>query len=263
MPGGFWLRSRVRKVARANGFTLLELLVVITIVSLLAAIVLVTIAKVRVTCKSFVCKNNLKTIAFEFIQFADDFAHPYRGESERFGRAGFHVEDFQERLYRIAEFWDRSGLGQVPYEPSSEPMMCPAGPRTLWRSSGQPCSGKAVGPAGNVSLGFNMRLHLASVQIRDRWVFRQVRLTHRILDHPLVPLAFDVDGAMAEQRSVLPYYSAPPAGDAGLYASSGFWFPASRHGDKVNAAFVGGHVLSSGRAQTQSGWDWKYQHPPG
>ncbi len=262
MPGRFWHQVRQPGLARASGVTLLELLVVVTIISVLASVVLATLGRVRATSRSFVCKNNLKTIAFEFIQFADDFAHPWRGDSERFGRSGFRIEDFQEKLYRIDEFWDGPHSGQTAYEASAEPMICPAGPRELERSSGQPCSERAVGPVRNVSIGFNMRLDRASVQFRSRWVLQPIRLTHRILDHPSVPLAFDLDGAAADERGVLPYYSAPAAGDGGMYAGGAFWFPASRHANKLNAAFVGGHVLSSREPENQPGWDWQYQHPP-
>ena len=244
------------------GYSLIELLVTITIIAILASIVLVTLAKVRSTAKSFVCKNNLKTVAFEFIQFADDLSPTDRGDSEALGRNAFHIEDFQEKLYRIDEFWGPDPAGQRPYKPSAQPLMCPGGPKQLLRSAGLPCSNGAVGPARNVTIGFNMRLDRASVRMGGRWILRKVRLTHRVLEHPSVPLAFEVDGEQADRNRRIPYYAAPPAGDPGLYGDGTFWFPKTRHGRRVNAAFVGGHVLSAPRPENQADWDWRYQHPP-
>ncbi|HOW19625.1 MAG TPA: type II secretion system protein, partial [Phycisphaerae bacterium] len=102
----FGRRNRRGRTPTAAGFTLLELLTVSAILVVLVGIMAAAVGKVRGTSRAFVCKNNLKTVAFEFFQFADDYAHPYRGDSDD-GRPGFRIDDFQERLYRIAEFWDR------------------------------------------------------------------------------------------------------------------------------------------------------------
>ena len=269
MPRTSGHQSRGRGRAGTVGFTLIELLVVVTIVSVLVGVVLATLAKVRATSWSFVCKNNLKTVAFEFVQFADEFHHPDRGDSEKFGRGRFDVEDFLEKLYRVSEFWDTPGPEQADCDPSEEPMMCPAGPRILQRRSKLPCYKYAVGPADNVSVGINMRLDRASLQIAGRWILAPVLLTPRLREHASVPLAFDVDGAAAAERRLLPYYAAPPAGDEGQYADGRFWFPALRHAGKLNTVFVGGHVLSSPDPENEPGWDWDYQdtsncyHPGG
>jgi prepilin-type N-terminal cleavage/methylation domain-containing protein/prepilin-type processing-associated H-X9-DG protein len=251
---------RVRASA-AGGFTLLELLVVIVILVVLVGMLAATIAKVRGATKTFLCKNNLKTVAFEFFQFGDEFARPYRGGSDD-GRPGFHIDDFQERVYRVAEFWDGGGASQADYDPASQPLMCPAGPRPLQRRAGLPCQAYAVTPAENVSVAFNMRLARASVTIQGRPVLRDVRLGRQIFKYGSVPLAFDVDGREAVRRNVLPYYSAPPAGDAGKYADGLLWFPATAHEGKVNVCFVGGHVLSSSSPETEPAWNWKYQPTP-
>lgn len=256
---GFPQRSRPRGIRRA--FTLLELLVVVSIISLLTGILISTVMKVRGSARDFVCKNNLKTVAFNFLQFADEYSHPYRGDSDRFGRGAFEIEDFQERVYGIAEFWKVSGLAQVPYEPSKQPLMCPSGPQTLSKQAGVPCEDYAVTPAENVSVAFNMRLHRASVRLGGRSVLDPVQLTPRLQEHPAVPLAFDVDGAVAADLGLLPYYSAPPAGDTSWYGTGQFWFPSSRHAGQVNACFVGGYVLSARKPASAPGWDWRYQPP--
>ncbi len=241
--------------------TLLELLVVIAIIGILAALLLTTLAQVRAAGRSVECKNKLKTVALEFTQFADDFSHPFRGDSEKFGRSGFYADDFQERLYGVHEFWPQKGITRDTYDPAAQPLMCPAGPTELHRQAGLPCPQYPVTPAENVSVALNKRLDSASVRLAGRPVLRKVRLSGKILQHPNVPLAFDVDARVAADRGVLPYYAAPPASDAGHYGSGVFWFPALRHGRQMNTAFVGGYVLSS-PAPERAGWNWSFQPPP-
>ena len=246
----------------AAGFSLLELLVVVAILIILIGIMAGAVGKVRRTSKAFVCKNNLKTVAFEFFQFADEYAHPYRGDSED-GHPGFRIEDFQERLYRVAEFWDRPNVTEADYDPTAQPLICPSGPQALRRRAGLPCQGYAVGPPENVSVGFNMRLARASISVAGRSVLVDVRVEKQILQYGSVPLAFGVDGRTAVRRGVLPYYAAPPAGDTSKYASGLFWFPSGNHDGRTNVCFVGGHVLSSPSPEKEPGWNWKYQPRPG
>lgn len=243
----------------ATAFTLLELLVVIALIAILMAVTLTSLVRAREAGRDFACRSKLKTVALEFLQFADDFAHPDRGDSEQLGRRGFYIEDFQERLYGISEFWDAPAGAVETYRPAEQPLMCPSAPRVLEKRSRLPCSSYAVGPAENVSVGINMRLYRTSRRIGSRPVLVPVRLSGRILDRPAVPLAFDVNAALAADRGVLPYYSAPPAGDTGRYGSGLFWFPGSRHGQRVNACFVGGYVLSTKIPERESGWDWRHQ----
>ena len=206
----------------SRGFTLLELLIVVVIVGALLAIVGTSLAKARAAAKNVMCMNNLKTVAHEFIQFADDHTHPDRGDSERYGARVFRLEDFQEKIYRIDEFWDGGGAAESDYDLSEQPLMCPAGPGTLQRQRWLPCSQLAVTPARNVSIGFNMRLDQISTVVNGWPRLQRTLLTSRIRSHPHVPLAFDVDGVSADASGVLPYYSAPPADDLGLYGSGRF-----------------------------------------
>jgi hypothetical protein len=239
----------------------LELLVVVAIIALLVALLVSALGKVRGTSRSVVCMNNLKTIAFDFSQFADDRIHPWRGDSERYGQNRFRIEDFQEQLYRIDEFWDGGSANREAYDPDETPMMCPAGSKKLERERARACSEYAVTPTQNVSIGFNMRLDQVSRNVAGWWRLQRVRLSDRILEHPSVPLAFDVDGAAGDDQGVLPYYSAPAAGDEGMYGSGRYWFPALRHNDRLNAVFIGGHVLRSPAPETAPGWQWAYQPP--
>ena len=62
----------------ARGLTLMELLVVVSIVALLLSILLPTVSAVRSQAKNVRCMVNLRNIAFEFRLFADDGNHADR-----------------------------------------------------------------------------------------------------------------------------------------------------------------------------------------
>ncbi len=247
---------------RRRAFTLVELLVVIAIIALLISILSGALNGARAAARSFVCKNNLKTVALEFNLFAQDLnpVDPF-GDSGGFGRR-FEIETFQERIYGVHEFWDVRDGAYKEYEPKTQPLMCPSGSPELVARPGLPCSQGAVGPAANVSVAFNRRLKDASRKSGERWLRVPVWLKESILDHPAVPLAFDVDGAAADARHEAPFYAAPAAGDdGGMYAGGALWFESQRHRGQLNAAFIGGYVLSSSRPAHEPGWNWRYQPP--
>lgn len=244
-----------------RAYSLLELLVVVAIIALMIALLGGTLGKVRGAARSFECKNKLKSVAFEFFQFADDFSAAYRRGGSGASGKGFHIDNFQEKIYGVDEFWNVQSATSQTYEPSRQLLMCPSGPKKLQRHSNLPCEQYPVTPVENVTMAFNMRLRKASVFLGGRPVLKDVRLSSRILRQPSVPLAFDVDGVVAAGNRILPYYAAPPAGDAGVYGRGQFWFPSLRHGS-VNACFIGGHVLSSARPDKASGWNWRFQPEP-
>ena len=240
-----------------RGVSLVELLVVVAIISILLAILAGSVGAARRTAQAFMCKNNLKTIAFDFNIFADDLSQPDRGDDA--DEVGFDIETFQESVYKIDDFWDRSGEVEAGFPDHEQPMICPAAPQDLHRRAGIPCGSGAVLPYINVSVAFNKRLEQVSEQIGGRWVLRPVQLDSHVLEHPQMPLAADVDGALADAQGKLPYYTAPAADDPGLFGGNRFWFPSFRHGSRVNACFIDGHVSSSNHPADAPGWDWAYQ----
>ena len=253
---------RAGAAAYRPGFTLLETLVVVSIISMLAAVLLPALSAVRQRMHTLKCLSNLRSVAFQFQLFAEGTAAEGRGESARFGPNRFHANDFQESVYRLDEFWEPAGAVSSILDGDEEPVLCPAGSRQLVRHSGFPCGKDAVSPAQDVSLAMNMRLHRAVRGVGGRPLLMSEATTFvraDILSHPYVPLIMDVDGLAATRRGLDPFYTAPPVpGDASPYSNGRFWMPSSRHRGLTNVAFVGGHVLSSLHPERET-WDWQYQ----
>jgi len=246
----------------ARAFSILELLVVISIIALLTAIVLPALQSGRAAAQDLKCRANFRSVTMEFSLFADPGSGINRGNSESLGPKVFRLDDFQESIYRIAEFWD-GPASAVPRSitANAQPLMCPSGPTQLEKRWQVPCDAGAVGPARNVSVGFNMRLRQKNRIINGQAYAVNAFLTDKTLQFPDTPLLFDVDGGVAQQQGLFPYYSAPPLGGTpanDVFSSGRFWFPAARHRGRVNVGFVGGHVLSSASPLEESWWRWDY-----
>src|SRR5213593_2420962 len=86
LPGNRSARKRAgRPAALLSGFTLLELLVVIVIVSVLAALLLPALAKAREQGRASVCRNNMRQLALAMTLYADDNSDylPWPGDVDR------------------------------------------------------------------------------------------------------------------------------------------------------------------------------------
>ncbi|MFQ5489860.1 MAG: prepilin-type N-terminal cleavage/methylation domain-containing protein [Phycisphaerae bacterium] len=252
--------SRHWRAVRA--FTLIEMLVVVFIISLLLTILMPALSKVRADMKMLKCSSNMRNIAFKFQLFAEGENAEGRGDSDRRGRRSFFVNDFQESLYRIDEFWDKGKSSTGTLTSSEELMLCPAGAPQLDKRRGFPCSSAAIGPPDDISLAVNMRLYRAEIEFMGRRVLAPVASTsvrRDVLSHPYVPLMLDVDGEDALARRVQPFYTAPAVDETpGPYSDGGLWMPSKRHGGRTNVVFVGGHVLTSQDPASEP-WDWAYQ----
>ncbi len=244
-----------------SAFTLVELLVVLSIIAILIAILMPALGASRSAARDLECKSRLRSVASEFIMFADATAGVRRGESDRYGADRFRIEDFQEKIYGVHEFWSGPDETSQEIARTQASLVCPSAGGPLNRIAGVPCSDGAIGPQENVSTGFNKRLERKTEVVSGWTVQRPVYLTSKILNQPDVPLVFDVDGAAAVENGQLPYYSAPGITNdktVDLFESGDFWFPAKRHGGQLNVAFVGGHVLASKEPVSEPYWRWGY-----
>ncbi len=251
-------RSAGRRV-RPRAFTMIELLVVISVIVILLSLLMPALGKGLEAARSFKCQTTVRGIAFDFAMFADKQLHGSRGnDSAIYGPNRFSLETFIESEYCIDEFWC---FGDVPlYENTSsdDRMRCSevSGPVTLRKDV--PCREGAVGPSQNVSYAFNLRLLRAEYKgPRGRPRMREVQLSSLILARSDVPLVIDADGEAAAVRDALPHYVAPSLDSQGPLAGDRYWFPSSRHSKKTNVGFVDGSVRSSFNPEAFSGWSYK------
>jgi prepilin-type N-terminal cleavage/methylation domain-containing protein len=258
---------------RLTGFTLVELLVVLAIIAVLLSLIAIAIRSVRDEAKTLVCMNNMRATALAFRLFADPYARPDRGDSEAlFGRR-FSAWDFLESQYRASEFWPTASEleeGRFVYRQGRDVVLCPAAPGPLaCVSPGFSLeSGRAVAPPEHVGYAMNRRLLFAPFESNGYQAARFVTIGEDVLDHPNVPLLFDVDApaAVARWGAAGPFFSAPAGKTPSIYDGTPthpapYWFPARRHHGKMIVSFVGGHLLATKDALADSRWDWNY-HPP-
>lgn len=250
----------------ATAFTLIETLVVVSIIAILLTLLMPSLSNARSQMKTLKCTSNMRNIAFTFQLFNEGETAEGKGDSERLGSGRAYINDFQDSLYRVDEFWSNEGSDQVVMEARNEIMLCPAGTSQLTKKRGFPCGSEAIGPVDEVTVAMNMRLYRAVIQFGNFNLLAPVQATQlrrNISNHPYVPLAIDVDAKVALSKGADPYYIAPPLGEeGGPYATGMYWSPSDRHGGKTNVAFVGGQVLSSKNPQRES-WNWAYQADTG
>ncbi len=240
----------VRQHRRA--FSLIEMLVVFAIIAALVGLLMTAVSASRRAGLRLRCISQMHQVAFEFRMFADDWTVKWRGDSEILGPGQFHIEDFKDYIYGVDEFWDAGPTARLTVDPTRQPMMCPAGPDLLYRQKQATAFQPTVFPERNISLALNRRLW------RDGVVPGVTRVTSKILDHPNVPVVFDVDGEAAMAAVGESLYAAPLVKPGDDYWMGAYWQPAFRHGGSINVAFVGGHVASSKKPLEERSWAWGY-----
>ena len=92
------------------GFTLIEVLVVITIVSLLTAIVVPSLHRARSMTKALLCKNNLRNLYLGQMMYTHDY-NDWLASVERTRRLGGHWPFRATKGYRSP--YDRRGLPET------------------------------------------------------------------------------------------------------------------------------------------------------
>lgn len=246
-----------------RGFTLVELLATIAIVSLLLGLLVPALASSMTAARAFECQMALRSVAFDFNVYADESLHGDRGDDTRYLPDGrFRLETFIESQYRVDEFWAwgaRTNTHTLPDVGGNDPLRCSEVRSDVVVRRSTSCSQGAVGPPESVSYGFNARLHRPE-RIDANGVARAQPVTLRtsILNNTQIPLLWDIDGEDAWAKGNQPIFSAPAMDSQQVFANDRMWSPSMRHGGKMQVAFIDGHVVATSKPLDHDDWQWGF-----
>lgn len=142
------LRPRGARAHRSAGFTLIEILVVIVIISLLAAILFPVFTRVREKARQATCQSNLKQIALAVTQYSQDYDERYpMGEVYPWNNTDKACAVTAAKEQGITPYKTLSATGGTPtwmgaiysYTRNTQMYYCPSGPTTAdainWKNS--------------------------------------------------------------------------------------------------------------------------------
>ncbi|HEX3599496.1 MAG TPA: DUF1559 domain-containing protein [Lacipirellulaceae bacterium] len=216
---------RRHRTTRRSGFTLLELLVTVSIITMLIAILVPAIMQARAVSRRTVCQSNLKQWALA-VQMYADARHgqlPYRGQGVQPTTRLNAMDDWINALPHFAEssaYVDLVSAGKKPNAGDSSIWVCPDAVR-IDESRAEdlyPAVASQIDQTTFFSYGMNMALSTPYMGRPDR--------IDRI--GPLQLMVFMTD-SLGPSCSVFPHKY--------------FYSPIARHiGNTVNIAFMDGRV---------------------
>jgi len=237
---------------RSRAFTLVELMVVISVISLLMAILMSVLTAARVQAYSVVCKSNLRQLLLANLGYANEHdGHFVPAASDMWNQAGCH------RWHGLRKNLDE------PFDPARGPLagyladgkvrQCPGRTRFVKDGNWNESFEKGCGGYGYNMVYVGSRLWQSGINSVEEFRSAYERTTCiSEMGRPAKVLMF-ADCAMARDGNRLIEYSfaEPPLvvydGQpiTGSYMSPSIHF---RHSQKTNAAWADGHIDSRAMA---------------
>ncbi len=106
-------RRSASSASARSGFNLIELLAVVVILAILAAVLLPALAKAREQGRSSVCRNNMRQLALAMILYSDDNSDylPWPGDTDRNWQPDWVYGGQPETYPQNPEMWKDPGFG--------------------------------------------------------------------------------------------------------------------------------------------------------
>ncbi|OHB45963.1 MAG: hypothetical protein A2Y13_05425 [Planctomycetes bacterium GWC2_45_44] len=250
-----------------RAFTLVELLVVISIIALLLAILMPSLQTARAQAQKVVCRSNMRQIGIalqayiaEYNRFPNDV---YRGDS----KSPFYALDIVEggvvpQLIKALRPYYYSGAGRKFYKEDGTPIPAPDGIMDVEKCPADKAKYKSYSMATSAD-----RIHLGfSYPQKGDWVptaypqgpmennWKPVYYSGRGVAPADVPIFFDSD---FWYMNIDPVYSPNnPDRHYGPLCYGGEWFNFKRHRKEVNMYFLDGHATSCGTRDKNTAWNY-------
>lgn len=256
---------------KKSGFTLIEILVVIAIIAILAAILFPVFASAREKARQTTCSSNEKQIGLGILEYCQDFDEtmPYEMDSSGVAWSGI-VENYistrgiqQVGIYVCPSAKDKEAScekwGNSPYNASGVYTGCNGNGSTLTYAANEVLSWSASQTVftyqSNLSILSQFDMPAQTIMVGDAWVAMgsggQGNEVLNITNLQTTPPSFGQTGSS---------YAPPPT--AGNTQGGAYVF---RHSGGANFLFADGHVkwmtmpqVLGGAQVKVSGWNYPY-----
>lgn len=147
------MKSNLRK--KINGFTLVELLVVISIISLLMAILLPALGKARQSAQAVVCGSNHRQIGQVLYMYVDNNKGYMCPQDYVPNNTAVTIKSLYGWRMTLDGLQSGEGIGPANFPTEKSMFICPSLPSGLL--NGAPFYGKAGGVGMNIQLGYRWK----------------------------------------------------------------------------------------------------------
>lgn len=234
------MQSHSPRLPNLRAFTLIELLTVIAIIGILAAIIIPTVGKVRDSARAATCGSNMRQVGLAVIAYANDNRN--RMPTAFGGHALFNGQPRSWYL-KISPYLG-GDLTSVPKTRNAlRLLMCPASVRYSTGENDVPWNGFATAFFPHISdYGYNFAVNNNDPTTPSSYG----RLLLTQLDAPVNPSNTPLMAEMVHHNNFIPatFERAKPANDQAAFESgaTGRQSFSQRHGGGGNVLFFDGHI---------------------